>query len=72
MQGFKKAKYDTICMIDADLQYSPEEILPMYEKMYSTNADMIITERHDNSTSALRKLSTKTFNFIFTRMLFGC
>ena len=38
--GFGLAKYDNVCMIDADLQYPPEAILPMYQKL--KNADVVI------------------------------
>ena len=71
LQGFKKAKYDVICMIDADLQYPPEAILPMYKLLSDNDVDVILTERTEQKTSALRKLSSNVFNFIFTRMLFG-
>ena len=71
LQGFKEAKYNVICMIDADLQYPPEEIVPMYEKMRNSGTDMILTEREDHATSKLRQLSSKVFNLAFTRLLFG-
>lgn len=71
LQGFKHAKYETICMIDADLQYPPEAIIPMYRLIDEKQADMIITRREEHDTSKVRQLSSKTFNLIFTKMLFG-
>lgn len=72
LQGFGQARYGVICMIDADLQYPPEAILPMYELMQSTGTDVILTERQDDmATSKLRQLSSKIFNLAFTRILFG-
>lgn len=71
LQGFARAKYDTLCMIDADLQYPPEEIVPMYRMMQKANADMVLTERCEKATSPIRKLSSKVFNLIFARMMFG-
>ena len=71
LQGFRVAEYDTICMIDADLQYPPEAIIPMYQLMESSNTDVVLTNRTDNSTSVLRKIATNGFNFVFTKMLFG-
>ncbi len=65
------AKYDIICMIDADLQYPPEAIVPMYQLMIDHDIDMVLTEREDHETSKLRQLSSKIFNFAFTRLLFG-
>lgn len=71
LQGFAMAKHDTICMIDADLQYPPEAILPMYHMMEENGVDLIVTERVEQETSKLRQLSSKVFNFIFARLLFG-
>ena len=72
LQGFEHAKYNVICMIDADLQYPPEAILPMFQLMESSESDIILTERMDDSdTSKLRQLSSKVFNLVFTQLLFG-
>jgi glycosyltransferase involved in cell wall biosynthesis len=71
LEGFKKASYDIICMIDADLQYPPEAIVPMFKLIHDKNADMVITEREDHETGKLRQVASKTFNFVFTRVLFG-
>lgn len=71
LEGFDEASAPLLLMIDADLQYPPEAIAPMYELLQSTNADVVVSERHTNDTSVLRKLSSKVFNFIFAQMLFG-
>jgi glycosyltransferase involved in cell wall biosynthesis len=71
IEGFAKAKYQLICMIDGDLQYPPEAIPGMSTLLSREEADIIQTRRVDNNTSRLRKLSTKTFNFVFAQMLFG-
>lgn len=72
LEGFDRAKYNIICMIDADLQYPPEAILPMYQLLIQSDVDVVVTERiDDDSTSKLRQLSSKVFNFVFTRLLFG-
>lgn len=71
LQGFNAAQYDVICMIDADLQYPPEAILPMYDKMETSGTDMILTTRDQCDASRLRKLSSRVFNYVFTRLLFG-
>lgn len=71
LQGFEAAQFELVCMIDADLQYPPEAIGPMFKLLVTKNADIVVTERHDNETSKLRKISSKLFNFIFARMLFG-
>lgn len=71
IEGTVSSTYDTICMIDADLQYPPESIAPMVTLMETLGSDVVITKRIDNETSWLRKLMSLTFNFIFTRALFG-
>lgn len=72
LEGFKLAKYNIICMIDADLQYPPESILPMYQLLIQADVDVVVTERIDDaSTSKFRHFSSKVFNFVFTRLLFG-
>lgn len=72
LQGFELAKYNLICMIDADLQYPPEAILPMYRLMMQSDIDVVVTERIDDaSTSKFRQLSSKVFSYMFTRLLFG-
>ncbi len=71
LQGFQLARYDVLCMIDADLQYPPEAIVPMFRMLQTENADLVISEREDHATSRLRQLSSKMFHFVFTRLLFG-
>lgn len=71
LQGFKLAKHDIICMIDADLQYPPEAILPMHELMVGNGVDVVLSERYDAETSKLRQLSSSVYNLVFTRLLFG-
>ena len=71
LEGITYAIYDTVCMIDADLQYAPENIAPMYMQMIETNTDVVITNRKTNETSVLRKILSGGFNLVFTRMMFG-
>jgi glycosyltransferase involved in cell wall biosynthesis len=71
LQGFALAQYQIVCMIDADLQYPPEAIVTMYHDLHKRNVDVVITERVDEKTSALRRLSSKVFNIIFAKFLFG-
>jgi glycosyltransferase involved in cell wall biosynthesis len=71
IQGFALAKHTLVCMIDADLQYPPEAIVPMYEKLHELNADIILTKRVTQHTPLLRQLSSRIFNFLFVRSLFG-
>jgi glycosyltransferase involved in cell wall biosynthesis len=71
IEGVTYANFDTICMIDADLQYAPEYIAPMYTLMNSSGKDIVITKRTINETSILRKILSSGFNLVFTRLMFG-
>ena len=71
LEGFAAAKYELVCMIDADLQYPPEAIAGMYHKLQFCNADIVISERIENQTSLLRRASSFVFKTLFTRLLFG-
>lgn len=68
-EGIQYARYDTIAMIDADLQYPPEAIPQMMEML--TDSDIIVTNRKSYNDSFLRKLFSKSFRFIFGKKLFG-
>ena len=71
LEGFKRAKNPVLCMIDADLQYPPEAIVPMYKLLIEESADVVVTERIKSKTSFMRRMSSKIFNTVFTRWMFG-
>jgi dolichol-phosphate mannosyltransferase len=71
LEGFDAAEHSLMCMIDADLQYPPEAISTMHNLLTDKCADVVLTERNDNKTGFVRKLSSKTFNLIFAKLLFG-
>jgi cellulose synthase/poly-beta-1,6-N-acetylglucosamine synthase-like glycosyltransferase len=70
LEGFSYAKYDLLCMIDADLQYSPEYIPQMIEKI-ERGADIVVGERRQYDASLIRKIVTKTYRLFFGRLLHG-
>lgn len=70
LQGVKKANYDTILLIDADLQYPPESIPLMYKK-FQEGADVVIAHRVFFHPNAVRKLLSRGFQFIFGKLLHG-
>lgn len=71
LEGFGKARYSLIAMIDADLQYSPEALGSMVERIEAERADVVLTRRVVNDTGWLRKLSSAIFKFAFVQILFG-
>lgn len=71
IQGFEAVKSRFMCMIDADLQYPPEDIPKMVNKLVDNNADVALSQRLDSEAGAIRNLMTKTFHFFFIQSLFG-
>lgn len=69
LRGFEIAKYDTLCMIDADLQYPPEAIMPMYYKL--DEADIVVARRNFGDESRMRIMLSKGFRIIFGNVLLG-
>jgi|TARA_B100000530_G_C15858877_1_gene448457 glycosyltransferase involved in cell wall biosynthesis len=62
--GFKHAKGNLIATLDADLQDSPDELIPMIEMLKKENLDIVSgwkKIRHDNLF--LKNLPSKLFNF---------
>ena len=73
LEGFSYAKYDLICIIDADLQYPPEVIPEMVEKI-GKNADVIVANRREHNVSFRRKVLSAVFLHLFGKFLhrFDC
>lgn len=69
LEGFAKASYDTIAMIDADLQYPPEAIPPMMEQL--STYDIMVANRTSRHTSIMRTLASRTFANFFGSILHG-
>ena len=71
IQGFDSVRSRFICMIDADLQYPPEDISKMVDKLIDNDADVASSQRHDSDAGIIRNLMSNVFNFVFVRSLFG-
>jgi glycosyltransferase involved in cell wall biosynthesis len=69
--GFRMAAGDFILTMDADLQDDPADLQQMYEHMMKTRADIVSGWRRDRRDSLLKVLSSKLFNLIVVRTLFG-
>lgn len=70
LEGIQNARFQTICMIDADLQYPPERIPSMLECM-NQGADIVVANRIQRATSRLRTVSSTIYHKIFNGMLHG-
>ena len=69
MEGFGIAKGTIVAMIDADLQYPPEEIPAMVALL--DKVDVVVGERRNYKGSLSRKIISRVFRLFFGRMLFG-
>src|SRR5688572_4867015 len=69
IEGIQKAQYENICMIDADLQYPPE-VIPQMLKELETHG-VVVANRTDADTSFARRFISKTFSFVFGKVLHG-
>jgi glycosyltransferase involved in cell wall biosynthesis len=71
MCGFQMATGDYILTMDADLQDDPSNLQPMFEHMMSQRADIVSGWRKDRQDNALKVASSKIFNRLVIRLLFG-
>ena len=69
-EGFEQAEGDVLLMLDGDLQYPPEAIPSMLEKIQK-GADIIVANRVKTNTSRLRRVLSQGFRKFFGQILFG-
>ncbi len=69
IEGFAKARGDIIAMIDADLQYPPQEIPQMIKKL--RNSDIVVANRKTYNDTPIRKVFSRGFKKIFGKTLFN-
>ena len=70
LEGFTHARYDLIGIIDADLQYPPEALPKMLEKI-DDGVDIVVANRKEHQVSFRRKILSHAFLFFFGRFLHG-
>jgi cellulose synthase/poly-beta-1,6-N-acetylglucosamine synthase-like glycosyltransferase len=70
LTGFNSANYSLIGMIDADLEYPPEALLEMFEKIRH-GADLVIAARKHKNRSFVRKFVSGVFHRLFVKNLHG-
>lgn len=69
--GFRMAAGDYILTMDADLQDDPGELQQMFDYLMRERADMVSGWRKERRDSVLKVVSSKIFNLIVVRTLFG-
>jgi glycosyltransferase XagB len=70
IEGFSHAKYELLCMIDADLQYPPESIEEMLNKI-EKGADIVVANRKIKKTHVIRKFLSTSYLYFFGKILHG-
>ena len=70
LEGFAHAKYPVLCMIDADLQYSPEYI-PQMMAQIEDGKDIVVANRKRYEAGFMRKTMSKVFHSVFAKSLHG-
>ncbi|MBI2023435.1 glycosyltransferase family 2 protein [Candidatus Giovannonibacteria bacterium] len=71
LEGFSRSSSEVIAMIDADLQYPPEAIPEMAEKILKGEADIVVARRIKRNEPFLRRLLSRGFAFFVGRVLCG-
>jgi len=69
LEGFSKAKYSSVAMIDADLQYPPELLYDMLVKM--KDYDIVVANRVVQNIKWYRKLLSRIYSKVFGKILLG-
>lgn len=69
LEGVRYAKSDNLAMIDADLQYPPEAIPQMFEKL--NQSGVVVARRKKFNTSPIRKLLSQGFKYFSGNFLFN-
>lgn len=69
--GFQKARGRYVVTMDADLQDDPRDIARMFEHLQASGVAVVGGWRRDRQDSALKVVSSKLFNNVIVRMLFG-
>lgn len=71
IEGFEKVSHPIVAMIDADLQYPPEALPAMADKLWRGGADVIVARRVKRGETFWRSLLSRGFAFFFGKSLHG-
>lgn len=70
LEGIARARFAVVAIIDADLQYPPEAIPSMLDKIRQ-GYDVVVANRNEKSYGLVRRMVSRSFSRIFGRMLYG-
>lgn len=77
LEGFKVARGDIVGFADADSSLKSDQFLRLLDEMDRTGSGCVIADRKSRealiieSQYLIRRLASESFNFLFTRALFG-
>ncbi len=71
LEGFEQARYEYVAILDADLQYPPEALPGMVDKLDTGHADIVVANRSTLETSYLRRFLSRVFKGVFSQFLHG-
>jgi glycosyltransferase involved in cell wall biosynthesis len=69
--GFRTARGRYILTMDADLQDDPGDLQPMFDHLTREGLDLVSGWRTKRRDSMLKTVSSRIFNLVVVRMLFG-
>lgn len=69
LEGFQKVQYKYVAILDADLQYPPEVLQSMIEKLDTGEADIVVVNRTERETTLWRQMLSRGFRFVFGKFL---
>jgi glycosyltransferase involved in cell wall biosynthesis len=70
LQGFRSAAGEILVMIDADLEYSPEEI-PKMLRLIERGKDVVVGKRIFKKIASIRRFLSFCYNLFFGKLLLG-
>jgi cellulose synthase/poly-beta-1,6-N-acetylglucosamine synthase-like glycosyltransferase len=68
IEGFALARYELVCMIDADLQYPPEATPAMLRKL-AEGSDVVVASRVTHDTGFVRRVLSKLGRSLYGKWL---
>jgi glycosyltransferase involved in cell wall biosynthesis len=70
LEGFEHCRYNSVCMIDADLQYPPEAIAPMIQ-LLGNETDIVVANRTMSQVTITRKIVGASCRYLTGTLLHG-
>lgn len=69
LEGFERAQYEYVAILDADLQYPPEALPAMVEKLETGHVDIVVANRSTQETTLFRRVLSRAFKAVFSQFL---